>query len=390
MVAATMGKKIVLTFLLAAGLMMVRMAPAAAEADLAQLVRDVEPAVLFVVMYDRDGDQYGIGSGFFVSPEGEFLTNRHVMKDAFSAVVFSPNGKRYPVTRVTAIHPEADLVKGMVGNVAEPVPFLRISREEVVKGQRIYVFGNPKGLSFTVSDGIVSGFRKIGSFGEVFQMTAPISGGSSGGPVVNAAGEVVGISVGYRGEGQNLNFAVRAKAIGELVTPSGGPLVLNMLPDGQPRKSTDQAPKRPSEDPRRYLFVASYPEYDAYIDLSTLMLVHNKDADKYRAEFWVKSAYKPAGKAQMIETQAKQGRGEKFFNFNATLTHIRFKLDSGKFSLLRLIHYDDRGKIIETVEFKGLPPREQAPPPGSLIEKAIKLALWTIKEHPEAVSIVSE
>lgn len=388
--SATTGKKIFLTFLLAASLLLASASPAAAETDLAQLVRDVEPAVLFIVMFDRDGDQYGIGSGFFVSPEGEFLTNRHVMKDAFSAVAISPNGKKYPVTKITAIHPEADLVKATVGNVTEPVPFLRVNREGVVKGQRIYVFGNPKGLSFTVSDGIVSGFRKIASFGEVFQMTAPISGGSSGGPVVNAAGEVVGISVGYRGEGQNLNFAVRAKAIGELMTPSGGPLVLNQPGDGQPRKSTGQAPKRPTEDPRRYLFVASYPEYDAYVDLSMLMLVHNRDADKYRAEFWVKSAYKPAGKAKMIETQAKQGRGEKFFNFNATLTHIRFNLDSGKFSLLRLIHYDDRGKIIETVDFKGLPPREETPPPGSLIEKAIKLALWTIKEYPEAVSIVSE
>ncbi len=389
MVAATMGKKAILTVLLAGCLLLAVMSPAAAEADLARLVREVEPAVLFIVMFDRDGDQYGLGSGFFVSPEGEFLTNRHVMKDAFSAVVFSPNGKRYPVTKITAIHPEADLVKGTVGNVSAPVPFLRISREEVVKGQRVYVFGNPKGLSFTVSDGIVSAFRALPEFGEVFQMTAPISGGSSGGPVVNERGEVVGISVAGLDTGQNLNFAVRAKCIGELVTPSGGPLVLNP-PGDQPRKSAAQAPKCPTEDPRRYLFVASYPEYDAYIDLSTLMLVHNKDADKYRAEFWVKSSYKPPGKAKMIETQAKQGRGEKFFNFSATLTHIRFNLDSGKFSLRRLIHYDDRGKIIETVDFKGLPVREETPPPGTLIEKAIKLALWTIKEYPDAVIIVSE
>ncbi|MDT8901980.1 S1C family serine protease [Anaeroselena agilis] len=389
MVAATKGKRIILCLLLAA-LLMAFASPAAAEADLAQLVKDVEPAVLFIVMYDRDGDQYGLGSGFFISPEGEFLTNRHVLKDAFSAVAVSPSGRKYPVTKVVAIHPEADIVKATVGNVIEPVPFLRISRDEVVKGQRIFVFGNPKGLSFTVSDGIVSGFRKIGSFGEVFQMTAPISPGSSGGPVVNAAGEVVGVSVGHRAEGQNLNFAVRAKAIDEMVTPSGGPLVLNPPGDGQKRKVPGQPPKRPTEDPKRYMFVASYPEYDTYIDLSTLMLVHNKDTDKYRVEFWVKSSYKPAGKARMIETQAKQGRGEKFFNFSATLTHIRFTPDAGKFSLLRLIHYDDRGKIIEAVDFKGLPLREETPPPGSLIEKAIGLAVWIIKEYPEAVSIVEE
>lgn len=363
--------------------------PAAAEADLAQLVREVEPAVLFIVMFDRDGDRYGLGSGFFISPEGEFLTNRHVMKDAFAAVAISPSGRQYPVTKVVAIHPEADVVKGTVGNVTEPVPFLRISREEVVKGQRIFAFGNPQGLSFTVSDGIVSGFRKIASFGEVFQMTAPISPGSSGGPVVNAAGEVVGISVGHRKEGQNLNFAVRAKAIGELVTPSGGPLALNQPGDGQQRKSADQAPKRPSEDPRRYLFVAANPEYDTYIDLSTLLVVHNKDADTYRVDFWLKNAYKPDGKAKMIEMQAKYGRGEKFFNFNAQLSHMRFDPDAGKFAVLRIIYYDDRGKIIDTVESKGLP-REEAPPPGSLIEKAVGLVLRIIKEHPEVVSIVEE
>ncbi|HWQ60977.1 MAG TPA: serine protease, partial [Negativicutes bacterium] len=363
--------------------------PAAAEADLAQLVREVEPAILFIQMYDQNGDAYGLGSGFFVSPEGEFLTNRHVLKDAFYAVAITPNGKVYPVTKIIGIHPEADLVKATVGNVTEPVPFLRISREGVVKGQHIYVFGNPEGLSFTVSDGIISAFRTIPQLGELFQMTAPISGGSSGGPVVNAGGEVVGISVAVWREGQNLNFAVRAKAIGELVTPSGGPLVLNQAGDVQQPGPPARPPKRPA-DGKRFLYFASGPDFDTYLDMGTITLINNRDNDAYRLEFWVRDIYNQTGKARVIAAKTKEGKGEKYFNFASTFTQFRVNPATDKVSLLRLVYYDDTGRTIEAVDFTQLPQREEKIAPGSLIEKAVALIARLIKEKPGVVNRVSE
>ena len=88
------------------------------------------------------------------------------------------------------------------------VPALPLGDSDVVQiGEKIYVAGNPKGLEGTFSDGIISAIRG-GRRDKVFQMTAPISPGSSGGPVLNNSGEVIGISVGGMEHGQNLNFAI--------------------------------------------------------------------------------------------------------------------------------------------------------------------------------------
>jgi hypothetical protein len=74
-------------------------------------------------------------------------------------------------------------------------------------GERVFAVGNPQGLEGTFSEGIVSSIRKVGMH-KLLQITAPISPGSSGGPVLNVKGEVIGVSVAtYRG-GQNLNFAI--------------------------------------------------------------------------------------------------------------------------------------------------------------------------------------
>lgn len=360
--------------------------PAAAEADLSQLIKEVEPAVLFIRIYNQDKQPLGLGSGFFISPDGEFITNRHVLAKAYYAVAESPNGKTYPVIKVTGVHPEADLVKGMVGNITEPVPYLRISKEGVVKGQRVYAFGNPSGLVFTVSDGIVSGFRSSEKFGEVIQMTTPISGGSSGGPVVNANGEVVGISVGGVPAGQNLNFAVKASYIAALVPPTDSPLV--PAPGGETKAAPPQAPppsppaapkpqppqkSPPSDNKQRFLFIAANPEYDSYLDQQTVAVFQNRETGAIHSEVWVKDNYKPHGKARMIEAKSREGQGEKYYNFNSTLTQIRLKHTTNKFTLLRVIYYDDAGAIIDTIDFRKLPPREDDIAPGTLIEKVANI-----------------
>src|SRR5690606_5438161 len=74
-------------------------------------------------------------------------------------------------------------------------------------GSQIFAIGNPQGLERTISEGIISGRRTVRG-GEVLQITAPISPGSSGGPVVDASGAVVGVTVAYLEGGQNLNFAI--------------------------------------------------------------------------------------------------------------------------------------------------------------------------------------
>lgn len=384
------GKGKMLTALLAAVLLCAGPRPAAAEVDLAQLVKDVEPAVLFIQMYDQNGDAYGLGSGFFVSQDGDFLTNRHVLKDAFYAVAISPNGKVYPVTKIIGVHPEADLMKATVGNVTEPVPYLRIGREGVAKGQHIYVFGNPQGLSFTVSDGIVSAFRTIPRYGEVFQMTAPISSGSSGGPVINAGGEVVGISVAVWREGQNLNFAVQAKAVGELVAPGGGPIALNQAGDVQQPGPPARPPNRPADGKQRFLFFESGAEHDTYLDTGTITLIHNRDTDTYRLEFWIREIYNQAGKARVIEAESREGKGERFFNFASTLTQLRVKLTTKKYAFLKTVFYNDNGTVIETADYTRPAPKERNVVPGSVLEQMVALIMRLAKENPDAINMASE
>jgi hypothetical protein len=192
-------------------------APAAAAADLTELIRQVEPAVGLVRTYGHDGEPLGLGSGFFISPDGEFVTNRHVVAGAHIAVVETANGARYKVVSVLAAHSRVDLVKLQVETRQEQVPYLALLPGLPAKGERIAAFGNPQGLKFTVADGIVSALRQDKFADTYIQYTAPTSPGNSGGPLVNMDGAVIGIVTFGVVDGQNLNFALPAYRLGELV-----------------------------------------------------------------------------------------------------------------------------------------------------------------------------
>jgi len=102
-------------------------------------------------------------------------------------------------------------------------------------GEKIYAVGNPKGLNGTFSEGIVSGIRDIGN-NQLLQITAPISPGSSGGPVLNTYGQVVGVAFASFSEGQNLNFAIPVKYLSALKLNITTPTSLATVKD-QPKSS---------------------------------------------------------------------------------------------------------------------------------------------------------
>jgi S1-C subfamily serine protease len=108
---------------------------------------------------------------------------------------------------MVAADEKADLVK-MVVNLPGGVPhYLTVSGARPDAGERVIVMGSPLGLEQTATDGMVSAIRTMRDRGEFLQISAPISPGSSGGPVVNMAGQVIGIAT-FQVKGQNLNFAV--------------------------------------------------------------------------------------------------------------------------------------------------------------------------------------
>jgi Trypsin-like peptidase domain/TPR repeat len=187
--------------------------PAATKAqDLTSLIQRVRPAVVTVIVYDQRGKELGFGSGFFISRGGELLTNHHVIEGASSARIRTFDGRTWPLRVILADDKGSDLAR-LVAFMDAPVSFLSMASKAPRVGDRVLVIGSPMGLDETVTDGIVSAVPaeregKSDLEPATLQVTAAISEGSSGGPVVDALGEVIGVATAYMSEGENLGFAV--------------------------------------------------------------------------------------------------------------------------------------------------------------------------------------
>ncbi len=185
----------------------------AAEVDLTKLVMKIRPAVVTVVVYDANHQVTGIGSGFFIDKYGHLITNYHVIDGKYAAEVRTADGNSYPIALVVADNKSVDLVKVLVDIPREKVKWIKVSGDLPSIAEQIMVVGSPMGLEQTVSEGIISSIREIPSVGEFFQMSAPISPGSSGGPVINLKGEVIGVTTFQFVRGQNLNFAIAGNSV---------------------------------------------------------------------------------------------------------------------------------------------------------------------------------
>lgn len=186
-----------------------------AQDFLPELVKRVKPSSVSIETFNAKGEAVSRGSGFFVA-NNRVITNRHVIERSNRVVVTLVDGKKFVAKGVLAVDGEGDLALLQVdvpAGLARPLPIVsRVPQE----GESIVVIGNPFGLEGSVSDGIVSAVREISGYGKIIQITAPISPGSSGSPVVNMYGQVVGVATLQAAEGQSLNFAVPAERIGQL------------------------------------------------------------------------------------------------------------------------------------------------------------------------------
>ncbi len=193
--------------------------PAAGQDLLPELVRRIKPSAVAIETFDAKGEKLSRGSGFFIDAD-RVVTNRHVIEAAYRAEVHSSTGSTYPVKGVLAVDAEGDIAILKVEippNQVQPLPLDRTSPQE---GESIVVIGNPFGLEGSVSNGIVSAVRDIPTFGRIIQITAPISPGSSGSPVVNMQGQVIGVATLQITGGQSVNFAIPSERISQLQTSS--------------------------------------------------------------------------------------------------------------------------------------------------------------------------
>ena len=185
-----------------------------------QLAEKALAATVYLEMKDSTGTTLSFGSGFFVKPN-QIATNFHVIEDKWKGTAkLVGKDTRYEIEGIVAIDEENDLA---VLNVTAPgvAPLPLGDSDTVKRGTKVYVDGNPKGLIGTFSDGIISRLESHPK--KRLQMTAPISKGSSGGPVLNSKGEVIGISVAVHGDpdAQNLNFAIPSNALKALLAKAG-------------------------------------------------------------------------------------------------------------------------------------------------------------------------
>lgn len=175
--------------------------------DIPAIARAAKGAIVTIVM--GNGDQpIAQGTGFLVSTDGVIVTNYHVIENGDVAIVKFPDGDAFPVDGVLA----ADKVRDLAVIKIHGKTFRTLTlgnSERVQVGEEVVAIGNPLSLESTVSNGIISGRRTSKEQGGKFlQTTAPISPGSSGGPLFNMLGEVVGINTMYLEGGENLNFAI--------------------------------------------------------------------------------------------------------------------------------------------------------------------------------------
>lgn len=194
-------------------------AAAQEDEDLTALARRAKHSVVALEILDRLGRKVSSGTGFFIDPEGLIVTNRHVIEGGSRVRAVLSNEATVEVTGLVASDEVNDLA--IVKVDSGPYPALTLADSSTIEaGRKIVVLGGPLGLYGSLSEGIVSAVRTEENQAPVLQITAPISPGSSGSPVMNLDGEVLGVAVSqavFGNRAQNLNFAVPSAAVRELL-----------------------------------------------------------------------------------------------------------------------------------------------------------------------------
>lgn len=212
----------------------ISVAPASAQAPrtmtVAELVRAVKPAVVYIATYDAKGQQEGLGSGFVVDASGVIVTNLHVIQGAKALSVKMADGEMYDKVDIVDYDARRDIAVLKVKPYGK-LPTLTLGDSDRVEiGEEAVAVGNPKGMEHTVSSGLISAMRQDEGY-KLIQISVPISPGSSGGPLFDRQGRVIGITTAQlRGEGvQNLNFAVPINYAKPLIDPRAPTMTLTQL-----------------------------------------------------------------------------------------------------------------------------------------------------------------
>lgn len=167
-------------------------------------IEEVKNSVVQIYVYDEDDEIIATGSGVIAFEDDLVLTNAHVVEDNNKLEVISENNTKYTVEGILAYNKKKDIAILKL-NKNNGGKALKI-KEKVSVGDEVIAIGSPLGLKNTVSSGMLSGYFQDNI--EVYQHTAPISSGSSGGALLNNKGKLIGITYASINGGQNLNLAI--------------------------------------------------------------------------------------------------------------------------------------------------------------------------------------
>jgi S1-C subfamily serine protease len=205
-----------------------------AALDVAGILAKVEPSVVDIVA--SNGRSSGEGTGIIISPDGYILTNAHVVEGARRVSVSTPASSKALTATVVGADEDNDVALLKVEN-ASGLPAAELGRSADVKvGDDVVAIGNALGLRGdpTVTRGIVSALnRRVDNLTGMIQTDAAINPGNSGGPLVNSAGQVIGINTAVAAQGaQNIGFAIpidKARALGDRLKTGQGPAPVAFL-----------------------------------------------------------------------------------------------------------------------------------------------------------------
>ena len=212
--------------------------------------RTVAPSVLTLYCFNQAGKLIAQASGFIIRSDGVAVTNWHVANDAYSITATNGRGESFTVIRLLSTDAENDLVTMQLGPAAgdSPVKFIALSPGDtrtLNPGQKVFTVSAPEGLSQTVGDGLLSAVRSEGGL-QLFQITAPISPGSSGGPVFDERGQVIAVIKSQLPSGQQLNFAIPIDIVVRLLNEPSRALANPRAPETPPPL---RAPSRTRVEP---------------------------------------------------------------------------------------------------------------------------------------------
>lgn len=298
-----------------------------------QVARRTGPSVVLLVTADEGGNPIALGSGFFIQ-SNVIATAYHVIKDApqiYAKIV--GRRERHKIVVIGSSDEQSDLVLLRIDDVkGQPLKLGSLSRLRV--GDEIYVMGNPEGLEGTFSRGNVSAIRKSRG---LIQITAPISHGSSGGPVLDERGEVIGVATAMFTEGQNLNFAVPVSKLAALLKDDN-----DFVQYVEPGDSASATPKGPVPE---WQLIGPGAGNKYYISRARIKLTPERTLVA-----WVKEVPddSPAGRASrkriidLLNTQ----NVNRSYTFSYSMEQWEFDCGRQRTRSLRAVEYDQEEELL--------------------------------------------